>query len=241
MNIVLFNSDSILYQDSMVEVTDNVITDSIDWINGYESGGGTNIYQAVIDAINLLKSDIDKDNPFEYINQIILITDGKPTAGITDSDEIQNGILDANDELSPALSAIFCLGIGDDYGTNWVDDLNYPLLRSIATQNDGFDARIKESETETILSEYYDILQSPVLAFIELDYGDYIYSLTRNEYRGLYSGTDIVVCGKIMDELINEITISLTAYRESTDISIIRTIEFDENEGVEDVVDRIWA
>ena len=44
-----------------------------------------------------------------------------------------------------------------------------------------------------------------------------------------------MVCGKIMDEAINEITISVTAYRESTDISIIRTIEFDENEGGEDL------
>eukprot|EP01084_Bolivina_argentea_P006158 11656_1 len=193
MNIILFDTEFIKYSTSMVKVSDNIITDSINWIKNYTSSGYTNMYAAVTTGLSLIKNDIDFTNPFEYINQLILVTDGQPTAGIIDPIEIQTGILNANDELKPALASIFCLGIGTDYGNNWVSTLNYPLLRSIATQNDGFDARVKQSETEIILSDYYNILKSPVLSFIVLDYKtnngiNSVNGLTQYMFRGLYSG-----------------------------------------------------
>eukprot|EP01084_Bolivina_argentea_P107951 192955_1 len=151
--------------------------------------------------------------------------------------------MNANDQLKPAQAAVFCLGIGDDYGTSWVASLNYPLLRGIARQNDGFDARIKQSETEAILSEYYDILSSPVLSFISLDYTN-AFSLTRHRFRGLYSGTDIVIAGKFADASVEVLGVSLFAYTVGQAVQKTLNVDIDwsnSGDGNGYVAERIWA
>ncbi len=88
----------------------------------------------------------------------------------------------------------------------------------------GDDAMIRASETETILLQYYNILESPVLTYIDMKYNTFtttnidinnqndIHNLTQTKYRGLYAGTDIVIDGKLNYKNVQTgITVSLFA------------------------------
>jgi hypothetical protein len=146
-------------------------------------------------GLQLIQTDSKLFQTYYFVNQVLLITDGEATYGVTDSDQIQTNIYHQNQKLTTS-AAIFTFGIGEDSGNNWSSDLNYPLLRTIAIQNDGFDIRIKQTDTELTLQEYYQILQAPVLTQVNVEYqnvagSEYkISHLTQTSFKALYAGTD---------------------------------------------------
>ena len=112
-------------------------------------------------------------------------------------DKILENVWNANDNKD---ISIFGLGIGENTGSSWVYDLNYPFIRSLSIQNGGFDKRIKKSETQKSLNEYYKILKYTILSNINISYYSYenkIRNITNHYFTSLYQGTDLVICGKI--------------------------------------------
>ena len=109
--------------------------------------GGTDINKALLNGIDLIKKDIIFNQTHFFMNQIILITDGSPTVGVTNTDKILENVGNANKNKD---ISIFGLGIGQDTGTSWVYDLNYPFIRALL-DNNGFTLITEKSEDLILL------------------------------------------------------------------------------------------
>eukprot|EP01083_Nonionella_stella_P059183 154869_1 len=205
--IILFDSDIELVQDHIIVADEENISKSIQYLQNASVCGSTNINDALLTAIHAIKTDIASFNQTDdthnfYMNQIILITDGEPNSGESNTNKIISNIKKENtltqDKYCSKVS-IFAFGVGSDSNSSrWITDLNHSFLKLLALNNHGFYKRIKETTTDVLLNEYYALLSKPILSNISIRYHDkYVSDLTNTRFNTLYSGNDIVICGKI--------------------------------------------
>eukprot|EP01083_Nonionella_stella_P032399 88697_1 len=186
--------------------------------------GSTDINSALLSGIDRITADIvqlnqttrrNKDNFF--MNQLIMITDGEPNSGVSDTHQIISNVSRANSLQSiDAYSSkicIFCFGIGaDGNDSSWIKDLNHSFLRVLAANNNGFYKRIKQTKTDTLLNELFDVLSKPILTHIDIQYNDkYVNDLTQTRFDSLYAGNDIIICGRISADHITSLNVKAFA------------------------------
>ncbi|XP_065097819.1 inter-alpha-trypsin inhibitor heavy chain H3 [Paramisgurnus dabryanus] len=155
----------------------------------------TDINKAVLHAVDMLTAEQSESLP--DTSMIILLTDGRPSAGEQDLSIIQKNVHDA---INGSLS-LFCLGFGND--------LDYSLLDTMAKQNDGLARRIYEGSDATLqLQGFYEEVASPLLLEVNLSYpGDTVTSLTDIHFKHFFAGSEIVVAGRLQEsEIENFIT-----------------------------------
>eukprot|EP01084_Bolivina_argentea_P263247 445470_1 len=258
MGIVLFDANTYKFKHNMRTINSYMVNEAETFLlNQFESNkhgeGATNINLALLESIKMIKQDMIRNNTMHFVNQIIFVTDGQPTYGIIDTKSILENVGKENNNHN---ISIYGLGIGDDFGSDWVNDLNYPFIRSLSLQNDGFDGRIKQSETQNSLNEYYEILKSTLLSSINITYilndnKSFIEQITNNFFSSLYEGTDILICGKINTSFsninVNDLTISMninaTNY-DGTNVIFNETFFLNDNHKSNhnyDKVERTWA
>ena len=203
-NIILFNSSVHKLFDGIMLVNNESIDKAIKYMESNSAGGGTKIDKPLKEAINIIKNDVDTNNYF--VNQVIFMTDGK----VSNTKEILVNInkmnnLNGIDKYNKKVS-IFTFGVGKDGNdSGWIKDVNHSFLKSLAVNNNGFYKRIKQSNTDSKLSEYFNILSRPILTNIKVEYHNKnIQELTETHFNSLYSGNDIIITGKMMN--IKEMT-----------------------------------
>ena len=126
---------------------------AIAYIEGIEAGGGTNINDALLTA---LAEKPDPNRP----RVIVFLTDGCPTAGVTNENLILRNVAQANNTQS----RIFVFGVGYD--------LNMRLLDKLATENGGTRNYVEPNEDiEEAVSSLFRKMNEPVLVDVKLDFG----------------------------------------------------------------------
>ena len=218
-NIVAFSTGVRLYERELEPATG--ADEAWRFIDDLRAVGGTNIDLALAEALAMA----DGERP----QIIIFLTDGLPTEGVTDADRI---IANVGRQVSENVR-IFAFGVGDDVNTF--------LLDTIAQDNRGASSYVRPHESiEEEVSTFYAKISTPLLADIELDFGDlrvedtYPYPLP-----DLFAGTQLVVIGR---------------YREGgrTDVILRGQINGEEQEfvyenmrfadrGGEEFIPRLWA
>ena len=251
--VVLF--DSYVEQWNILIANDKNVDLGVKRIMDQRPGSTTNLYGGIEAALLMIEQNLNQDEG-NIVNQIIFVTDGRANQGIVDSNDLQTGIEEINNRIAITSNrvSIFGIGISADHGNDWVSFLNYPLIRQISIQNDGFDKRIKKSETKQDLQRYYKILQSAQLSNIEVKYesGTYEFNkLTQHTFSALYAGTDIVISGKLkhdkntiksasqsrmVPDMINTI---INADNDTEIRKEFMVSEMDGNINID--IDRIWA
>jgi len=219
-----------------------------EYIGTESPGSSTNLYAAIEAAMQMITEDQVEG---KYVNQVIFVTDGMANVGVTEPEQILNGIYAVNSKMAASPISMFGIGIGDDQGTQWLSKLHYPLIRQISIQNGGLDIRVKRSETKQDLLRFYRILESPQMAQIRVSYESEEYTvseMTQRTFNTLYAGTDLVICGKLerKTEGVIERTsdVMVTAVVESVGKEDIRkSFHFDSDRGNNGQMDvqRIWA
>lgn len=166
-------------------------------ISKMSSGGGTNIYDALKNAIIVAQSGVDrikkeegeaeKEDTLEPI--IIFLTDGDPTVGITKHSRILSMVKEYN---NPRCS-IFSLGFGTGA------DMRF--LRKLSLGNAGFARSIYEASDAALqLSNFYKEVASPLLSNVTFSYlpGQVIPgTMTKVKFSSLFLGSELVVAGKL--------------------------------------------
>ena len=151
------------------------------------ANGGTNFTGGMQMAIDILKRH---GNP-EYIQLLVMLTDGEPTVGIIVEEEILSLAKQALVETRISLNT---LGFGDN--------LNFPLLVRLALANRGIAKRIYEgSDAAEQLVGFYEEISSPILHTINVSYPrDSIAEVSDLTFPLLFNGSEIVVAGKFSDD-----------------------------------------
>ena len=169
---------------------------AVEFVRGLEADGSTNFNAAVLDGADVLKTY----GSSEYVPLLVVLTDGEPTVGVTNENEIVENVHTA---LSGTVISLNCLGFGNS--------LNFQLLERLALQNNGIVRRIYEAvDAPEQLEGFFEEISSPVLRNVVVSYDSAsVDSLSTTEFPLLFDGGEIVVAGKC-DESSPEINVEIT-------------------------------
>ncbi|KAM9132701.1 inter-alpha-trypsin inhibitor heavy chain H4-like [Pangshura tecta] len=191
-SLITFNSLVTEWKNTLLQATGQNVESAKRYVKTVMARGGTDINNALLTAANTL----DKANYAEIlqahgISMIILLTDGQPTVGVQDVEIIQQNILKA----IKGKYVLYCLGFGFD--------VSYKFLEKMALDNGGIARRIYEdSDSDLQLQGFYQEVATPILKDIEIQYPENsILELTQNSFKVFFDGSEIVIAGKIDNEL----------------------------------------
>ncbi|XP_034631851.1 inter-alpha-trypsin inhibitor heavy chain H4-like isoform X6 [Trachemys scripta elegans] len=191
-SLITFNSLVTEWKNTLLQATGQNVESAKRYVKTVMARGGTDINNALLTAANTL----DKANYAEIlqahsISMIILLTDGQPTVGVQDVEIIQQNIQKA----IKGKYVLYCLGFGFD--------VSYKFLEKMALDNGGIARRIYEdSDSDLQLQSFYQEVATPILKDIEIQYAENsILELTQNSFKLFFDGSEIVVAGRIDNEL----------------------------------------
>ena len=171
------------------------------WVDRLSARGNTDINRALLEAA----SYADHNRP----TYIIFLTDGLPTVGEMESDQILGNFgAAATDDIR-----LFAFGVGYDVDTY--------LLDSIAENHHGASAYVLPGERlDESISGFYEKISTPVLTDLELDFdGISVYDLYPDPLPDLFVGSQILVLGRyrqsgVVDlELTGEVNGEIETFR----------------------------
>jgi uncharacterized protein YegL len=178
-NIIEFDGNINQYKSSSVKAKDSEKEKAKDHINDISAGGSTNINEALLKGLK----NIDTN---EYRAPIIIfLTDGQPTAGVTDTNKIRENIMNSNNHDT----AIFSLGFG-----NYVD---FDFLEALSLENFGYAKRIYEAQDAALqITDFYSLISTPLLRNLKFTYSQGTYDVYDTSVGHLWEGSETVIVGK---------------------------------------------
>jgi len=210
--------------DKLDDATERNRSKAREFVKGLKPIGGTAIDEALKKALALHPEKTDRP----YV--IIFLTDGKPTVGVTDEDQIVGNLT----KKSVGNTRVFCFGIGTDVNTH--------LLDKITEETKAFSQYVlPEEDIEVKVSGFFTKIKEPVLANTRLTYPDGLRTtkLYPSLLPDLFKGEQLVVVGrysgKARDQVILEGTLSGETKKFSYDLN------FPEQSSDHDFIPRLWA
>jgi Ca-activated chloride channel homolog len=223
-NIFTFSTGVDSYATSLLPASEAAAAST--WIDQQIAAGGTDINRALLEAA----ATVDRERP----TYLIFLTDGLPTEGVTDVQQILNNLA-AN---APRNLRLFPFGVGYD-----VDTI---LLDTLAQNHHGTSTYVLPGERlDERLSQFYSKISTPVLTDLQLDFGNLAaYDIYPKPLPDLFLGSQIVVVGRYREGGSSQVT--LTGMVESrkevfrfSDQQFSRTL--DGNAGEVSAIPRLWA
>ncbi|XP_067424226.1 inter-alpha-trypsin inhibitor heavy chain H4 isoform X2 [Emydura macquarii macquarii] len=191
-SLITFSSRVTEWNNTLLQATEQNVESAKRYVKTIMARGGTDINNALLTAANTLdKANYAEILQGESISMIILLTDGQPTVGVRNVEIIQQNIQKA----VKGKYVLYCLGFGFD--------VSYKFLEKMALDNGGIARRIYEdSDSDLQLQGFYQEVATPILKEIEIQYPENsILELTQNSFKLFFDGSEIVVAGKIDNEL----------------------------------------
>lgn len=193
------------------------------FVKDLKAMGGTDIDDALKGAL-ALRSGHD-GRPFV----VIFLTDGQPTVGTTDPDDIL-----ARVKSEAGATRIFCFGIGQDVNTH--------LLDGIAEETRAFNQYVlPEEDLEVKVSNFFSKIKEPVLADPELKFtGDVrVTKLYPSPLPDLFKGEQLVLVGRYSGHGSSAAVIEGKVNGETRQFS--EDLKFPEESAGNDFIPKLWA
>ncbi len=168
------------YNEELISASTTNIKDAIRYAkDSYDANGGTNIYEALERACNMIPRD---DRP----TYILFLTDGLPTVGNRDI----NAIAANTKKLNESRARLFVFGVGYD--------VNAILLDRLASDNNGSAEYVLPNEDiEVKVSRLATKISRPALTDVKLSFAgvksEHIYP---NPVPDLFYGSEIIIAGR---------------------------------------------
>uniref|UniRef100_A0A3Q4H1X4 Inter-alpha-trypsin inhibitor heavy chain 2 n=1 Tax=Neolamprologus brichardi TaxID=32507 RepID=A0A3Q4H1X4_NEOBR len=196
-SIVDFNHNVRCWSEELVPGSSIQIADAKRYIENIKPNGGTNINEALLRAVQMLvRASNHRVIDPRSVSMIILVSDGDPTVGEIKLSAIQKNVKRVmREEFS-----LFSLGIGFD--------VDYDFLERIAMENRGMAQRIYANhDAAEQLRAFYSQVSSPLLRKITVQFqADSVAEVTQNHFDKFFSGSELVVAGKVLPSESNTLT-----------------------------------
>jgi Ca-activated chloride channel family protein len=171
------------YRSGMLPADDGNIREAIDFAERIEASGGTDIFAALDSACRMIPGD---DDP----TFIIFLTDGQPTSGNTDVEDIIKNTTRLNEDRS----RLFVFGVGYD--------VNAHLLDRLSNENKGLaEYVLPEEDIEIKVSRFASKINFPALTDISLAFNPkdvtYIYP---DPLPDLFFGGEMIIAGRFRED-----------------------------------------
>ncbi|KAJ0057033.1 hypothetical protein NL108_000873, partial [Boleophthalmus pectinirostris] len=221
-SVIDFNHNVRCWNEDLVPGSRLQVGDAKKYIQSIKPNGGTNINEALMRAVQILirASNQGLIDP-RSVSMIILVSDGDPTVGETKLSTIQKNVKRVmREEFS-----LFSLGIGFD--------VDYDFLERIAMENRGMAQRIYANHNAADqLRAFYSQVSAPLLRRITVQFpDDSVSDVTQNKFDKFFSGSELVVAGKVLPSDTNILTSYTTASGADLDLTLeteTDTTELDE-------------
>lgn len=208
-----------------------------------KASGSTNINEALIIALNLLKHSIQQSNSeiAGKFPMVLFLTDGEPTAGETNTLQIRRNILASNGIKAP----IFALGFGFS--------LNFDFLTALSAENEGTARRIyQDKDAASQLEGFFDEISTPLLLRIRFEYPENLVNEKHTSalsFAHYYNGSELVVSGKLKEGVSSRMmSMNIRGYDGQKNVTYspasrtLLELTIPSNELlIEDLTERLWA
>lgn len=155
------------------------VSSAVRFARELEASGGTNINDALLEALRAKPAS-------GSVPMLLFLTDGDPTVGVTDFNEILKHVRQANGQQA----RLFVFGVGDD--------VNIPFLERLARDNHGTAEFVRPEENiETKVSRLISQISNPILSAPRLSYGSApTYDVLPSALPDFFKGSQLLVVGR---------------------------------------------
>jgi Ca-activated chloride channel homolog len=222
-NVISFSTEPRPFNPHLVAASPDQVNRARDQVDQLQAIGGTDIDGALLDALKLTSDDARRP----YL--IVFMTDGEPTVGVTDMNQILRDVAQANRRNV----RIFVLGVGTKVNTH--------LLDRLAEENHGNRDYVTEKEDlEVKLSNFYTALANPVLSDVQLAFdGVTVSEVYPRKLPDLFKGSELVVFGRYSGG--GNGAVRLTGKRADDAMTFLYKKEFPADQPANDFIPRLWA
>jgi len=223
--IIRFSTEAEQLFDKLIRANDGNREKANNFIKELKPIGGTAIDDALTKAL-ALRPGREDGRPFV----IIFLTDGKPTIGTTDENEIVNNVKRRNEDRT----RIFCFGIGTDVNTH--------LLDKITEQTRAFSQYVlPEEDLEVKVSNFFSKIKDPVLANPTLKFtGDVrVTKLYPSPLPDLFRGDQLVLVGRYSGK--GDSAVLLEGTVNGTTRKFTYEVHFPRYDDEHEFIPRLWA
>jgi len=188
--IIAFSTDIKKFKDNLAPQSDS--KKALEFVDTLAAAGGTFIDGALKDGLSFAVGS--KERPY----YIVFLTDGLPTVGEQNIDNILTNVTKANERDA----RIFSFGVGDD--------VNIPFIDRLARENGGVASNVAPGQDlEIPVSTLYEKIKSPVLTDIEVSVsGINAYDIYPKDLPDLFKGSQLIVTGRFTGSGNAKITLS---------------------------------
>lgn len=225
-SIVSFNDGLRTLSQKLLPVGRDTLADARRFVDGLTADGSTDLEVALQTGLRI----ISRSEQREVAQLVVFLTDGLPTAGITDDVLIAESIAQANAETEYRLHVF---GVGYDVNTH--------LLDRLAADNGGTVTYVQPGENlEAVLTGFYGQIAHPVLTDVEIEYeGMTVSELHPEALPDLFHGSNLLLAGRYQAwSDVVKVRVRGQAGAEAR----VYAYEFDLGQtGDRDFVPRLWA
>jgi Ca-activated chloride channel family protein len=192
-NIIAFSTAMETYANEGMQPISQV-KDALGWVDRLSAEGSTDINRALLEATSLANK--------ERTTYLIFLTDGLPTEGEIESQDILDNLDNAVGESLSRNLRLFAFGVGYDVDTF--------LLDSLAQAHHGTTTYVLPGERlDETLSAFYAKISTPVLTDLSLDFGDMkTLDIYPSPLPDLFVGSQIVVVGRYRNGGTTDVTLT---------------------------------
>ncbi|MFN9822722.1 MAG: VIT and vWA domain-containing protein [Planctomyces sp.] len=229
-DLVVYDSDVELFRNELQMATPENIQLALQWADALKPQGGTNISEGLAAALRLTSKG-------ERPAWVLFLTDGLPTAGVTDEKQI--AALASRDNVGQA--RIFSLGVGYD--------VNSRLLDRLSAAHRGRTAYVPPGEQiDAAVAAIEAGIASPLLTDLQLrliDAGgkepDGITQIWPKKPTDLYRGEVFVYTGRYRDA--GDVQVQLTGNRDGVPVTLTGNgqLTAQSSDSALSFVERLWA
>ena len=224
-NIITFSTDISMYARNLRPAEEG--NEAAAWVDRQSAVGNTDINRALLEAAAMTQPG--------HPAYLIFLTDGLPTEGVLQSEQIITNF----DQAAPENLRLFAFGVGYDVDTY--------LLDSLAQAHHGGSEYILPGQPlDEAVSAFYAKISTPVLTDLQLDFGEIpVYDIYPNPLPDLFAGSQIVVTGRYRGSGTTDITLAGLVNGQTQTFTfpdqIFITAAQEANNPLYAAIPRIWA
>jgi len=222
--IIPFSTEPRPFKTTLAAATSLERTAADAFVDTLVARGGT----AIDDALRMSLSMLAEAGQSERPQMVLFVTDGMPTIGKTDANEI---VQRAQAVLGAA--RLFVFGVGNDVNTK--------LLDRLAAESRGTRDYVAETENiEVKVSNIYEKLSRPAMTDIELVFaGPAITAVHPRKLPDLFHGSEVLVTGRFARG--GHLTMDLRGKVRGQTVRIVEEFVLPEREERNKFLPRLWA
>jgi len=218
-NILSFSTGTRAFASELQPVSQ--VEEGIRWVQTLAARGSTDINRALLETFAQADSG--------RTSLVIFLTDGLPTEGVIDRDDILANLREA----APDNVRLFSFGVGYD-----VDTL---LLDTMSQDHHGRSAYVHPGEAlDEVISGFYNTISTPVLSDIDISFDDIqVYDLYPSPLPDLFAGQQLVLMGRYRNTGTTDVHLSGYVGEEKQSYDYREMVFL--TEGGQEHLPRLWA